>query len=82
MGFLDKKPNRGDLLGLRTGPTAGESFRVKRGTSNGAASGVGPRAKVRLAGEGETAESIRGDWCLEEPFGDKPNRDLRGDVAV
>lgn len=40
-GFLERKPNRGDLLGL--GPSAGESFRVSLGLSTAAGSGVGLR---------------------------------------
>lgn len=76
-----KNPKRGDLVGLA--PVAGESLRGSFLVSEGTASGVGPRANVRAAGDGDTAESIRGDGCREEPLDDSPNRDLRlGEVGV
>ena len=81
LGFLEKNPKRGDLLGLD--PTAGESLRDGFGPFACAESGVGPRVKVRAVGGGEIAESIFGEGCRDDPLDDSPNRDLRlGDVGV
>jgi hypothetical protein len=54
--------------------TAGESLRSTRGCSDSAESGVVRRKDLFVEGDGEKAESTRGDACLEEDLGEKPKR--------
>lgn len=82
--FRERKLNRGDLLGgAGEGGclTAGESLRSNRGCSGSAESGVASRKGLFEEGDGENAESTRGDACLDEDRGEKPKR-LRKLVEV
>lgn len=77
--FRDRKLNRGDLLGGAGEGAwliAGESLRSNEGRSE---SGVA--SALLDEGDGEKAESTRGEPCLEEDRGEKPKR-LRKLVEV
>lgn len=79
--FRDKKLNRGDLEGAGDGDgdwvIAGESLRNTFGPCDVAKSGVGNRAPLLIVGEGEKAESTRGDPCFDEDLGENPKRLLK-----
>ena len=59
----------------------GESLRSTRGCSGNAESGVASRTGLFEEGDGEKAESTRGDACLDEARGENPKR-LRKLVEV
>lgn len=74
--FRDKKLKRGGLVeGAGDGDwsTAGESLRRTLGRPD-TGSGVINRVCLFDEGDGEKAESTRGDPCLEEDRGENPKR--------
>ena len=80
--FRDRKLKRGLPEGAGEGDwsIAGESFRSNLGRPS-AESGVAKRVGRLAEGEGENAESTRGDPCLEDDLGENPKR-LRKPVEV
>lgn len=81
LDFRDKKLNRGDLGGAGDDEgdwvMAGESLRNTFGPCDAVEPGVGNCATLLIVGEGEKAESTRGDPCFEEDLGENPKRLLK-----